>query len=740
MSSIPLPYFGQDDEQIGSLDRQMGGADPNSISIPQYGASSQPGPLQPNALIKLARRMQAMKQAGGGQQPGSGQQPWSPVQTYSNIGNVAGTLAGMAFGANGLNVQGPTNAMLGEAGAEDLIHPDGSREFIGHPQVRTLGMSGPERVIPLTPGPHKPTSEGKALMKRLNVKHRFADGGMVYGPDNPFIPQGPPSPFIPPGNYGQLPVTPQDVGQAPYAPMAGMDQPPQLVSPEVQQVSPSDAANQNAMGSMANAPIPPSARDRLAALKTPVAKTPNIWQRIGAAAIGGAAGYVNASGKRMAQIDPTAAQNTIKYPGYGEQVQQYNAQRADLTNQIQQQQGTTADAMANQNLALGAQRLQIGQQELANYPQSQQLAHPELIPDPDPNRQDPTTYPGLHVVVGNQRLYRPTPEESAKNEAAAKAAGTKEEYEPLGDVLTESLGLPRGMKVPPASFEKYAALHMKGLEAKNPSLPSLALQAAHGDPAKALQLIAQTNQASKISISNGDKEDRANVRDAIRQAYWQYGDWGKVLEAAQAQKFGQYSPDVAEHAQKMNQLPSPQQAKVAAAGTTQEQVQTAIDAIQQFTKAHPDLVGSGWANPATGVKRWVETKAGTEPSDIGNVDMALSSVAALQPQQHGFRSAQAMEEFKKNLGIDLRTHNYDPNRAWLVNPGKAISALQSVADFNGKLKDNILKTAGKGGSGGTPAASVLPPQAASKLQEGVVTTFANGQRWTKRGGQAVQVQ
>lgn len=39
-----------------------------------------------------------------------------------------------------------------------------------------------------------------------------------------------------------------------------------------------------------------------------------------------------------------------------------------------------------------------------------------------------------------------------------------------------------------------------------------------------------------------------------------------------------------------------------------------------------------------------------------------------------------------------------------------------------------------------PQAGGLPPQAAAALKEGVVTTFANGQKWTLRGGQPVQVQ
>jgi hypothetical protein len=39
-----------------------------------------------------------------------------------------------------------------------------------------------------------------------------------------------------------------------------------------------------------------------------------------------------------------------------------------------------------------------------------------------------------------------------------------------------------------------------------------------------------------------------------------------------------------------------------------------------------------------------------------------------------------------------------------------------------------------------PGQSVLPPEALSQLKEGVVTTFANGQRWTLRANQPQQVQ
>lgn len=48
--------------------------------------------------------------------------------------------------------------------------------------------------------------------------------------------------------------------------------------------------------------------------------------------------------------------------------------------------------------------------------------------------------------------------------------------------------------------------------------------------------------------------------------------------------------------------------------------------------------------------------------------------------------------------------------------------------------------AGAGGPRGVQPAAQLPAAVAAKLQEGVVTTFGNGQKWTKRNGVPQQVQ
>lgn len=78
-------------------------------------------------------------------------------------------------------------------------------------------------------------------------------------------------------------------------------------------------------------PIPPpqyehrAAQDAyVAAMKTaPAPDKPKLWQRIAAGAVGGLAGYSNASGTRAPQIDPSGAVNAILYPGYGQKLATY---------------------------------------------------------------------------------------------------------------------------------------------------------------------------------------------------------------------------------------------------------------------------------------------------------------------------------------------------------------------------------------------------------------------------------
>lgn len=232
--------------------------------------------------------------------------------------------------------------------------------------------------------------------------------------------------------------------------------------------------------------------------------------------------------------------------------------------------------------------------------------------------------------------------------------------------------------------------------------------------------VADQNNTTKeliAALRPNPTSDKIATNNAIRGAFQKYGDWNKVKAAAAQGEFGPYSSDIFDHAEKVTKLPGTMQNKVDTAATSIDQVKNAIEAVKNFAAQHPDLIGSGYTHPIVGVKRLWEQKMGTEPDDIGNVDSALNSVAAMQPQQHGFRGTAALEEFKKSTGIDLRTNRYDSgDRAWLINPGKTIQALQSIANFNDKLKQNILN--GGKGSSNTP-----------QFKEGQIVQHKDGSKW-----------
>lgn len=96
----------------------------------------------------------------------------------------------------------------------------------------------------------------------------------------------------------------------------------------------------------------PPARDRYAALndyeaalrQQPVMKKPNWMERIGAAALGGAAGWTNAAGRIKHPIDIGAATEGILHPGYSQDLEAWRSRVAPLQAAAQLEgQRNTAD-------------------------------------------------------------------------------------------------------------------------------------------------------------------------------------------------------------------------------------------------------------------------------------------------------------------------------------------------------------------------------------------------------------
>lgn len=71
----------------------------------------------------------------------------------------------------------------------------------------------------------------------------------------------------------------------------------------------------------------------------------------------------------------------------------------------------------------------------------------------------------------------------------------------------------------------------------------------------------------------------------------------------------------------------------------------------------------------------------------------------------------------------------NPGRLWGQNAPTQRRAKQSVGSM-----------VAPAGGAAAPASASIPPEAASRLKEGVVTRFGNGQAWTMQGGKPVQVE
>ena len=74
--------------------------------------------------------------------------------------------------------------------------------------------------------------------------------------------------------------------------------------------------------------------------------------------------------------------------------------------------------------------------------------------------------------------------------------------------------------------------------------------------------------------------------------------------------------------------------------------------------------------------------------------------------------------------------------------GKRVLGGSSASDVAAAITGGPAATPAAAQRASTPAQSTggLPPQAASQLREGVVTTFGNGQKWQLQGGKPVRVQ
>ncbi len=92
--------------------------------------------------------------------------------------------------------------------------------------------------------------------------------------------------------------------------------------------------------------------------------------------------------------------------------------------------------------------------------------------------------------------------------------------------------------------------------------------------------------------------------------------------------------------------------------------------------------------------------------------------------------ANLLQRATNTVANDMQTMSLPP-------AAKQRAAQKMVESWMGQGEAAVNKA--QGTVPAAPAAPALPPAAVSQLKEGEVTTFANGQKWTLRGGKPVQV-
>jgi hypothetical protein len=137
------------------------------------------------------------------------------------------------------------------------------------------------------------------------------------------------------------------------------------------------------------------------------------------------------------------------------------------------------------------------------------------------------------------------------------------------------------------------------------------------------------------------------------------------------------------------------------------------------------------------------------PQRITNADLAISGTVlpnyGLDPEAltANFDIYKKQNAYDTQMAQDMLTYEHEHNgslkgweQQWYSKNNFATGPLDNLF---GDAQGGRLASGSGGGSGQATPAATLPPKALSSLAEGHVTVFSNGQQWTLRNGQPVQV-
>lgn len=231
----------------------------------------------------------------------------------------------------------------------------------------------------------------------------------------------------------------------------------------------------------------PGAAERMADYRDqirlyPEKTDPKWWQRLAGAAAGAGAGWSNAASRTRHPIDIGSLQENILHPGYAEKVQKWNSQFAPMQAavNIDASQRAAQLAQAKEQSAAG---LQSAQAELAQARAKAASLPSKSMVDVTPEMATASKgllRPGMKITgqdlkeLIHDTLTTPTPDKI-------------QTVKILTEEFSKATGQPIGAEVPTAVYETA----IRNMKAANPTKWAAYVQAAGGDPAKALELARQ---------------------------------------------------------------------------------------------------------------------------------------------------------------------------------------------------------------------------------------------------------
>lgn len=222
-----------------------------------------------------------------------------------------------------------------------------------------------------------------------------------------------------------------------------------------------------------------NALNRLEALQSqfPVRDKPKWYEKLAAAGLGAAAGYSNAAGRTRNPIDIAKTNEAIMYPGYQDKLAQWQS-RVIPAEKIAELEGQKAAAGWK-----GQQIQSEAQLKQAQVYQAMQHGQYWLSRSEQERNQwkiDPKSGELINTVNGSRVPPAQTEQDRYQIAMAMKATPDEARYYALNK-----------------SLSGYGSTLANDAAAKQPTMPSLYLQAAHGDPAKAIQLYEQAQAARR---------------------------------------------------------------------------------------------------------------------------------------------------------------------------------------------------------------------------------------------------